>query len=69
MLLISHSNIKWSIPLKIRKRAGLRPYQLGISTVRFCIYNQIQLLNLCLKKFLNEKLFIVVYHLLDSNSV
>ena len=46
MLTIPHLNNKWSIPLKARKRAGLRPYQLGISTVRFCIYNQIQLLNL-----------------------
>ena len=39
--------------MKIRKRTGLRPYQLGISTVRFCIYNQIQVLNLWLNKFLN----------------
>ncbi len=69
MLTISHLNTKWSIPLKTRKRPGLSPYQLGSGTVRFCIYNQIQLLNLCLKKFLNEKLFIVVYHLLDSNSL
>ena len=69
MLLISHLNIEWSIPLKAGKRPGLIPYQLGISTVRFCIYNQIQLLNLWLNKFLNEKLFIVFYHLLDSNSL
>ena len=46
MLIFLHSNKGWSIPLKTRKRAGLRPYQLEISTVRFCIYNQIQLLNL-----------------------
>ena len=46
MLTISHSNTERSIPLKTRKRAGLSPYQLGRSTVRFCIYNQIQLLNL-----------------------
>lgn len=46
MLTILHLNIKWSIPLKTGKRAGSSPYQLGISTVRFCIYNQIQLLNL-----------------------
>ena len=69
MLKILHLNIKWSIPLKTRKRAGLRPYQLGICTVRFCIYNQIQLLNLWLNKFLNEKLFIAFYHFLDSNSI
>ncbi len=69
MLLISHLNIGWSIPLQTRKRAGLSPYQLGSSTVHFCIYNQIQVLNLWLNKFLHEKLFIVVYHLLDSNSV
>ena len=41
MLTISHLNAEWSIPLKTGKRAGLSPYQLGISTVRFCIYNQI----------------------------
>ena len=69
MLIFLHSNQEWSIPLKTRKRPGLSPYQLGISTVRFCIYSQIQLLNLFLKKFLNEKLFIVFYHLLDSNSL
>lgn len=46
MLTISHLNTKRSIPLKIRKRAGLSPYQLGISTVRFCIYSQIQPLNI-----------------------
>lgn len=46
MLTISQSNTERSMPLKTRKRPGLSPYQLGISTVRFCIYNQIQLLNL-----------------------
>ena len=69
MLIISHSNTERSIPLKTRKRPGLSPYQLGISTVRFCIYNQIQVLNLWLNKFLNAKLFIAFYHLLDSNSL
>ena len=43
MLKIPHSNTRWYIPIKTRKRPGLRPYQLGISTVRFCIHNQIQL--------------------------
>ena len=69
MSIISHLKTNRSIPLKTRKRAGLSPHQLGISTVRFCIYNQIQLLNLWLNKCLNEKLFIVFYHFLDSNSV
>lgn len=44
--MISQLNIRRSIPMETRKRTGLSPYQLGISTVRFCIYNQIQLLNL-----------------------
>lgn len=69
MLTISQSNTERSIPLKTRKRPGLSPYQLGISTVRFRIYNQIQVLNLWLSQFLNEKIFIVFYHFLDSNSV
>lgn len=69
MLLISHLNTERSIPIKTRKRPGLSPYQLGIRTVRFCIYNQTQVLNLWLNKFLNAKLFIVFYHLLDSNSL
>ena len=46
MLIFLHLNKEWSIPLKTRKRPGLRPYPLEISTVRFCIYSQIQLLNL-----------------------
>ena len=44
--MISQLNIRRSIPIETRKRTGLSPYQLGSSTVRFCIYNQIQLLNL-----------------------
>ena len=69
MLTISHSNTERSIPLKTRKTTRISPYQSGNGTVRFCIYNQIQVLNLWLNKFLNEKLFIVFYHFLDSNSV
>ena len=46
MLIISYLNTKWSIPPKNKKTNSFSPYQLGISTVRFCIYNQIQLLNL-----------------------
>ena len=44
--MISQLNTRRSIPIETRKRTGLSPYQLGSSTVRFCIYNQIQLLNL-----------------------
>ena len=46
MLIFLHSNKDRSIPIKTRKRPGLSPYPLEISTVRFCIYSQIQLLNL-----------------------
>ena len=46
MLIFLHSNKERSIPLKTRKRPGLSPYKLGISTVRFCIYSQIQFLNI-----------------------